>query len=270
MSEPVIETLGAVWHSISELCDDFDDKQWQAPTECPGWTVQDQLSHLVGSESMFMGKPLPDHALAAPAPHARNPIGERNEVLVDYRRSRSGREVLEEFRAVTAERLAQLRAMSDDDLAAETMTPVGPGTLRDLLAIRAFDAWTHEQDIRRAVGRPGELGSEGAAHSVQRCFLAMPFVVGKKAGAPDGTSVVFDVTGESAASLAVVVADGRAKVLPQPPVDPTVRLTMDVEVFTRLGCGRWDPQATLDSGAVRIEGDHALGERILQQINFMI
>jgi uncharacterized protein (TIGR03083 family) len=270
MREPVIETLGAVWHSISELCDDFDEQQWSAPTECPGWSVQDQVSHLVGSESIFMGQPMPEHSLAAPAPHARNPMGERNEVIVDYRRSRSGREVLEEFRAVTSERLAQLRAMSPDDLAAETMTPVGPGTLRDLLAIRAFDAWVHEQDIRRAVGRPGELGGVGAAHSVQRCFLAMPFVVGKKAGAPDGSSVVSDVTGASPATLAVLVADGRATVLDRSPADPTVRLTMDVEAFTRLGCGRWEPQDAIDSGAVRIEGDRALGERILQQINFMI
>lgn len=270
MTEPVIETLGAVWHSISTLCDDFGDEQWQASTECPGWSVQDQLSHLVGSETIFMGNAMPEHELAAPAPHARNPMGERNEVIVDYRRSWPGRKVLEEFRAVTTERLAQLRAMSEEDLAAEAMTPVGPGTLRDLLAIRAFDAWVHEQDIRRAVGRPGSLGGPGATHSVGRCFLAMPFVVGKKVGAPDGTTVVFEVTGEASDTLALAVEGGRAKPVTPPPAEPTVRLTMDVEAFTRLGCGRWEPSDVVDSGAVQIQGDRELGQKILDQINFMI
>ena len=270
MSDPVIDTLGAVWHSISELCSDLDEGQWQASTECPGWSVQDQIAHLVGSESMFMGRPMPDHELSEPAPHARNPVGERNEVLVDYRRSWPPEKVLEEFREVTSERLAQLRAMSDDDLGAEAMTPLGPGTLRDLVAIRAFDAWVHEQDIRRAIGRPGSLSGAGAAHSLQRCLSAMPFVVGKKAGAHEGSTVVFDVTGETSGTLVVAVREGRAKPTSEVPDNPTVRLTMNVEAFTRLGCGRWSPREAIDNGDVRIDGDRALGERIVEQLNFMI
>jgi hypothetical protein len=45
---------------------------------------------------------------------------------------------------------------------------------------------------------------------------------------------------------------------------------MDVETFTCLGCGRWDPAETLQAGKVQIAGDRALGETIIQQLNFMI
>lgn len=270
MADPVVEVLGEVWQEIDELCSGFTEADWKAPTECPGWSVQDNLSHLVGSESTFMGHPMPDHEVTGDQSHVRNEMGRRNEVIVDYRRSWPGEKVLAEFREVTRERLAQLRAMTEQELSAESWTPAGMGTLRDLLAIRAFDAWTHEQDMRRAVGRPGNLEGPGARHSIGRCLMAMPFVVGKKAGAPDGSTVVFDVAGAAGGTYAVGVGAGRAKRLDDVPGDPTVRLSMPVEAFTRLGCGRWDPEQAVREGQVRIDGDRELGERILREINFMI
>ena len=55
---------------------------------------------------------------------------------------------------------------------------------RDLLPFRVFDAWVHEQDMRRAVGRPGDLDTPVAAAALDRIVGTMPFVVGKRAGAP--------------------------------------------------------------------------------------
>jgi hypothetical protein len=59
----------------------------------------------------------------------------------------SGAAVLDEFRQVTAERLAQLRRLTPGDLAAQTATPAGAGTVADLLTLRVMDSWSHEQDI---------------------------------------------------------------------------------------------------------------------------
>lgn len=216
MTEPVVQTLADVWDSLAQLCADFTPQDWQRPTECPGWSVQDQLAHVVGTETVLMGTPAPEHQLAGPAPHVRNPMGEHNELLVDYRRARAGDEVLAEFRAVTTQRLAELRSLPDEAFDADSWTPIGPGTLRDLVAVRAFDAWVHEQDIRRAVGRPGGLDGAGARHALSRCLSAMPFVVGKKAGAADGQSVLFDIDGEQ---LAIRVDGGRAKVVPAGELD---------------------------------------------------
>ena len=41
------------------------------------------------------------------------------------------------------------------------MTPAGPDTYGRFMRVRIFDCWMHEQDIRRAVGRPGHV--EGPA-----------------------------------------------------------------------------------------------------------
>jgi uncharacterized protein (TIGR03083 family) len=142
--------------------------------------------------------------------------------------------------------------------------------VRDFLHIRIFDCWVHEQDIRRAVGRPGNLEGPVARHSVGRITSAMPFVVGKKAQAPPGTTVVFEITGPAGDTLPIGVEGTRARRLDALPATPTVRLTMDVETFNCLGCGRWEPDTVLASGKVRINGNRALGETIVRQMNFMI
>jgi hypothetical protein len=54
-------------------------------TDLPGWTVQDNLSHLIGIERTLQGLPATDHRVAKPD-HVRNAIGEMNEHEVDSRR----------------------------------------------------------------------------------------------------------------------------------------------------------------------------------------
>ena len=267
--QETVDKMEAVWLSITALCGDFGEDEWKSPTDCPGWSVQDQLSHLVGSETRLLGHPAPDH-VPQETGHAKNETGKRNEVLVDWRRSWPGAKVLEEFQEVTGQRLRLLQTMSADDFAAETETPIGPAPVRELLAIRIFDAWVHEQDIRRAVGRPGAMEGSVAAHAMGRMTMAMPYVVGRKVQPPDGTTVVVNVNGLAGRVFAIAVEGSRANFIPAMPVPPTASLSMDLETFACLACGRWDPAAVLDSGRVRIQGDNALGEAIVGQLNFMI
>ena len=120
-----VENLAIVWASIDRLCSDLPPGQWDKPTGCPGWTVKDQLSHLADYEARALGRPASGHE-PGPLPHVKNEMGRANEVGVDARRAMSGAAVLDEFRQVTAERLAQLRRLTHDDLATQTATPAGP------------------------------------------------------------------------------------------------------------------------------------------------
>lgn len=266
-AQEVVDRMEAVWRSIDELCSSLGSDDWKKPTECPGWTVQDQLAHLAGNESRILGRPEPEH-MPGDLSHTRNPIGESNEVQVDYRRPWPPEKVLEEFREVTSERLEQLRSMSEEDFEAESWTPVGQGTVADLIGIRAFDAWVHEQDIRRAVGRSGHLDGPVAEHALERIASAMPFVVGKKVAPDDGTTVVFEITGPIRTSIPVGMEGGRGQRLDRPPSDPTVKLAMDLETFNCLGCGRGDPAVL--AGRVTITGDEELGRRVVENMGFMI
>ena len=265
----LVDNMERVWQALDGLCAGLDEAQWKTATDCPGWSVQDQISHIVGSESGILGRPTPDHT-PADVSHTKNELGRRNEVVVDWRRSWPGAKVLEEFREVTAERMAHLRTMTAEDFEVKTQTPVGPGSMRMYIAIRIFDAWVHEQDIRRALDLPGGLDGPVAEHAMSRIVLALPYVVGKKAQTPDGSSVVFEVSGPTPLTLPIGVERGRARPLDATPDSPTVTLRTDFEAFACLACGRWDPEEVLESGGVAFEGDRALGEAVVRQMNFMI
>jgi hypothetical protein len=49
-----------------------------------------------------------------------------------------------------------------------------------------------------------------------------------------------------------------------------VRLSLDVETFTCLGCGRWNPAAPWQPRKVQGTSDTALGEVIVAPMNMMI
>jgi uncharacterized protein (TIGR03083 family) len=265
----LVDMLDAVWASTAALCEGLDEAEWKRPTECPGWTVQDNLVHLTALERFILGDPLPSEDVPEDLPHVKNDIGKANERWIESRRAWTGADALAEFRAATAARLEQLRALDDAGFAADSWTPMGPGTVADLLRFRIFDSWVHEQDIRRALERPGDLDSPAARQALDMMVGVLPYIVGKKAGAPDGSTIVLVLTGPLPTSAAVEVVDGRARPLVPAPGDATVRLTLASDAFARLACGRFDPAEALVTGAVAIDGDIELGGEIVRQLNYM-
>ena len=273
----LVDMMEHVWRSIGELCDGLTEAEWKTPTDCPGWSVQDQVSHLAGSETGILGDPDPDHTPSDETlAHTRSDQGRHNEVVVDWRRTWAGAQVLSDFRAKTARRVEFLRSRSDTDFAAEMQTPVGPAPMSEFISIRIMDAWVHEQDIRRAVNRPGHYDSPAAAHALNRVIRAMPFVAARRAQAPDGATVIIDITGTAGRPIAIAVEGGRGREIDTSSTahgelvePPTVRIALDAETFGCLGCGRWNPEEVLQSGKVSIEGDTALGQSIVRQMNIM-
>ncbi len=264
----IIDNLAAVWASIDGLCRDLTAEEWERPTDCPGWSVKDHLSHVVGAESLLLGRPLPDHKPPR-AGRLANPLAEINEVAVDYRRPWLGQRVLEEFRAVSGERLAQFRLLTPEDFARDSWMPVGTGTLRDLLRTRVFDCWVHEQDMRRALGRPGDMEGAPAQQAMAMITAAMPRTIAKKAAPPDGATIVLNITGPVRDVLSIGITGKRANLLTDVPARPSVRLTTDIETFMRLAVGRCDPQSVLCDNRITIEGDESLGRRVVEHLNFL-
>ncbi|TMC49259.1 MAG: maleylpyruvate isomerase family mycothiol-dependent enzyme [Chloroflexi bacterium] len=256
-----VENLAELWASLDVLLSSLDEGEWKTPTGCPGWTVQDCVSHLVDYESRVLGNPAPEHA-PPELPHVRNELGRANEIGVDFRRTRSGPEVLEEFHVVIPRRLEQLRAFTDADLASAVTTPAGPGTLADMLTLRVMDTWSHEQDIRRAVGRPGHVEGAPVDEAIGYFCGLLPYVVGKRAAAPEGSTSVFRIGDRPA--VVVEVSDRRGRMADRVPTDPTVELVMPAATFCALVCGRSDAPRNH-----RIEGDNELGQRIVDNLGVM-
>jgi uncharacterized protein (TIGR03083 family) len=141
--------------------------------------------------------------------------------------------------------------------------------VRTLLPFRIFDSWVHEQDMRRAVGREGDVDSRAARFTLGQIADAMPFVVGKKVAPPDGSTVVFSVGGGVPLEIGIRVDGGRAARVDPVPADPTTHLSMSSVTFERLACGRAAADAAIRAGDVRFDGDLDLGRRVVAEMNYM-
>ncbi len=264
--------LDEVWASFGALGRDISDEEWTLQTACPGWSVAAQYAHVIGTESSLLGRPAPQVGTGAVA-HVRNQIGGLNEAWVASFAATSRSDVLDVFDEVTARRREALAGMGEDDFSTASWTPVGEADYRRFMQIRVFDCWVHDQDVRDAVGRPGQRCGSAAEQSVDEIVRATGYVVGKRGGAPAGSSVRIALTGPVFREVTVTVVDGRARVVEGGQATPTVTVTLSSDAFTRLACGRVEPSAVVDGGAfggVQIAGDIELGVRIARNLAFTI
>jgi uncharacterized protein (TIGR03083 family) len=259
--EHTVESMLAAVGGLSEA--DFD-----RPTDLPGWSVKDNVSHIVGLERILLGDPVPELALPEYA-HVSGPVDAYMELPVEARRAVPGAEVAAELRETLARRLASFRGRTIEPTE-ELPAPTGSRWPAEfLLRNRTFDVWAHEQDVRRAVGRPGNLDGPGARVAQRWILRSLPKVVAKTAGAPPGSSVEFRIGPPLGGDVAVVVdADGRGSLgrvsaSGSASAEPTVRLSMSWPSFAMLSCGRRTAAALPD---VIVDGDQALAARVLDAL----
>lgn len=258
------------------------DDDFELPTQCPGWTVKDQISHVTGLEAGLAKGEFPE--IAVPDyPWIRHDFGRFMEQCVEERRTRSGHEVVQELAHVIPRRL---RALRDPELTLDTPVPAlvaGIETIGDMLSKRIIDIWCHEQDLREALDRPGNLDSAAAAAFVTIILSAFP----KRAARADlepGTSVIIECTGPVLAREGVRITrssdgslrgeplfsgqahvdetdDSTGELIVVPPGSmTTIRLT--TEALTRRGAGR---VATADL-RYSVEGDEDIAARVLDAL----
>lgn len=262
-----LDKLFATWSSIGKLCASLTEDKWKTPTACPGWSVQDTMSHLVAIERMMMGMKPTTHR-STPHDYVKNVIGEMNEHEVDARRSLTGAQVLAEWNEIVVKRTAELRAGDEAYFATPAMTPTGPGTVADFLHLRVLDCWVHEQDMRRALNMPGHESGSAAEHTVDRLMRTLPIVIGKRATTPEGDSVNFRITGPVERSVFITVINGRATIVDAPPINIRTTFSIDSNTFIALATGRTTAEATTSHWSAL--GDEDLALCIAQNLNMMI
>src|ERR1700722_285598 len=136
--------LAETWGALAEVCFELSDTEWAQSSECPGWDVKDQLSHLIGIERTIMGEPVPEWS-GPLGDHVKNDFAATNERFVAVRRELSGGAVRAEFVDVTTTRVAQMDALSAAEWAAVGWSPVGEVPRAEFMVVRVYDSWVHEQ-----------------------------------------------------------------------------------------------------------------------------
>jgi len=262
--------LAETWAGLAAATADLDDAAWSLPTACPGWDVKDQVSHVIGIERSLLGDdpPVWDGPMGD---HVKNEFGAALEPWVAVRRPRSGAEVRAELVEVTAERLARLHALGEEEWARVGYSPAGDVPYAVFMEVRVFDCWVHEQDIRDGIGRAGHDTGPAAEQSLDEIARAAGYLVGKKAGAPAGSGVRIALTGPIERHIDVEVGE-RAKVVDALAGEPTATVTLSSTALARLACGRIEPAQVFGGalGGVQLAGDEELGRRVVENLAFTI
>jgi uncharacterized protein (TIGR03083 family) len=253
------------WRAVDDftsLLEEVPAEEWTTPTDLAGWDVRAVASHTAHLESILAGAPEETAEVGEPE-HVAGLMGLYTEIGVVNRRESSPDEIINEIRSVTTARHTALLTDPPTDGAAKPEVIFGgvPWDWETLLRNRPLDIWMHEQDVRRAVGRPGNLDTPQAQHTADYLIESFGYVLAKKAGAPAGTTAVLAVDGSAPAAF-VVNDIGRGEPLAEVPADPDVTLRMDRESFIVLAGGR----RSAEPGAVTIQGDEALGRHIVDSM----
>ncbi len=244
--------------SLLSLGEQLDESQWATQSLCPDWTVAGVFAHLAAIEKALLE--IDEPSVDTPLDFAA--IGADMAEWVTW----SGADLLAETRRIFDARKAQLASLDDSVFEAPSWTPVGAQTYGRFMAVRVFDLWVHEQDIRVPLGIPGHLDGPAAEMALDEVHRSLGYIIGKKVGLADGQSIALHVTGDAGRNMYVAV-DGRAGVVDRLEA-PTASLTVDHQAFLLLACGRVDPQAIIDEGRVESDGDSELGERASRNLAF--
>jgi uncharacterized protein (TIGR03083 family) len=267
--EWIVNALDDTWSTIERVVRPQPAAAYDVPTACPGWSVRDVLSHLLGFELMLQGSPVPP--FDGPWPdYVRNPIGEINEAFVSAHRHEPGIEVLDQFRDVGAKSLQRLRQLDDDAWEKVGWSPEGERPYHRFQETRVLDSWIHLQDIRDALLEPADDHGVAEEIVVNRFEAALPYVLGKKTKAPEGTTITINLTGRLARTIFLEVRDGRAVALSTFEDVPDLELTTPIAVFWRRTAGRISAQAFLNASVSDVRGDRALAQSFAEALSIML
>ena len=258
MTDSLVRYVEIWWQAVddlSTLLETLAPDDWSAPTDLAGWDVHAIAAHSAHLEALLAGA-AHDEVEIGEAAHVTGLLGQFTEQGVVARRDRSPEELITELRSSATTRHTALLAdpPNDPDAPAPGIFGLIGWSTETLLRNRPLDLWMHEQDVRRAVGRPGNLDGPTAVHTADYLAESLGFVLAKRAGAAPGSTAVLAITGHPPYSF-TVNDRGRGERLDAAPSAPTVRLAMDRDTFIRLAGGR----RPAEPGAVEVVGDSELG-----------
>ena len=254
-----------IWRdAAARLCDlarSLPEESRHLPTDLEGWDVQDNVAHTAHLETVLAGGPEETIAVDE-APHIKGLVGLYTEQGVLARRSRTMEELAAEIEQAVATRHAELLADPPTDGSAPPTRCFGgmPWDTRTLLSNRPLDIWMHEQDIRRAVGRPDGYDAPAAEHVIGVFARALPLVLAKRAAAAPGTSVRIELTDRDRHFGAEVGEDGRGR--PALPDSPTTLIRLSAEDYVVLAGGR----RPAESVSASYDGDAVLAQTLLTKL----
>ncbi|HEY5155941.1 MAG TPA: maleylpyruvate isomerase family mycothiol-dependent enzyme [Acidimicrobiales bacterium] len=137
---------------LAGMLADLDDAQWGAASRCDGWSVQDVIAHLVGT-NQFWALSIVCSRQGAPTRFLTtfDPVA-TPEQMVEAVRGQPPAETLVQFVETNAAIGEALVSTSDAEWQAAAEGPLGHIPLCAVVAHALWDSWIHERDIVMPLG----------------------------------------------------------------------------------------------------------------------
>jgi uncharacterized protein (TIGR03083 family) len=250
---PRVETYRAAVDALERLLRSVAAAEADAPVTAYGsWTVKDLVAHLVAVErytGSLLGLWEHDGTPALVADH----IG-MTEPVVGALRPVAWDDVVDEWGRLSSVIAAHLDALDRDALAAVVTYHFVETRIAGLCVLRAFELWTHFEDVCRATGRPLPDPDARFMRTLSRqATSAIPFGLAALGRAANGRTARIVLTGPGGGTFVQPLGLGETA----GPEDVTV--VADVVSFCRLAAQRLRP----DEVGADIEGDAELGREVL-------
>jgi uncharacterized protein (TIGR03083 family) len=240
--------------SLDDVLGSIGADDWHRPA-LRDLDVQGLVGHLIGVEHGFL------YALDAPDDaHADDDHVESTNRHATGQRGRDAGDTLEDWRAVVGDSTARVGVAEGQPNGLDrTVALYGLRVpLGTLLVVRAFELWTHEEDVRRSTAQP--LDEPDPASLRLMTTLAVNFVPAglARAGRPaEGRSARIVLTGPGGGTWQTGLGLDAAGMPTEGPAD--VRIVAGAVDFCRLVANRISPDA-LDAV---ITGDDRLADDLL-------
>ena len=263
---------------LLELLAGLDEAAWERPTVCPGWSVRDIAVHLLADDLGILSRHRDEYRPRVP--RAGETLGtflaRINDEWVQATRRLSGRVIVDLLAWSGRETHAHWSGL---DLMAlgGPVSWAGPGPApRWLDVAREYtERWTHQQQIREAVGAPLLDDARWIGPVLATFVRALPRTF-RTADAPAGTAVTLTLEGEGGGTWTVVRASSDDAVSgeyawelsagrPEPPdASPTAEARMSTDTAWRLFTKGITPDVAATHAA--LSGDQALARHLLTAV----
>lgn len=130
----------------------LSDEDWNAPSRCEHWTVQDVIAHLVGVNAYWQASVTAGLAGAPTRVLANFDPAQTPSLMVEPMRALTPAEVLGQFVSTNDAFLGALAELDEEGWSTLAETPAGHVSIRLLAQHALWDSWIHERDIALPLG----------------------------------------------------------------------------------------------------------------------
>lgn len=261
----VVDLLTEERAALLELLRSLDADLWELPTACPGWSVKNIAFHLLGDDLGVLSRGTDPQEHGVEGQNKRwDELVERlnrlNQQWVEATREMSPRVAID-LLEVTGGWTHEYFSSMDPHAPGDVVSWAGSGPAPNWLGIaREYtERWTHQHQIRQAVGAPGLIDRK-FLHPVLATFMRSLPRTYEGVEAPHGTVMEVHVHGDAGGVWNIARQPGGWVLREGSTNEPTARGHLRDQDAWRLFTKALSPAEA--ERAIRVEGEEDLARHL--------